>query len=166
MIASRRSCSAAPKASKPCARTRILADAVDHCRPGADRGRRLPDDAKDLPEMSTRQHSALSPRDREWVEARRRHGLSHAHVQMARELGMNAKKLGSIDNHRQERWKAPLPVFIEDLYRRRFGRKRPEVVLSIEQRAATQSQRKAEHRAARATHRAAADPAAPEDRPR
>ena len=114
--------------------------------------------------MSTRRRSGLSPRDQEWVEARRRPGLSHAHVQMARELGMNPKKVGSIANHRQERWKAPPAVFIEDLYWRRFGRKRPEAVMSIEQRAAAQSQRTAEHRAASATRHAADDPKAPEDR--
>jgi len=115
--------------------------------------------------MSSRRRGGLSPRDQEWVEARRRHGLSHAHVQMARELAMNPKKVGSIANHRQERWKAPLPVFIEDLYWRRFGRKRPQAVMSIEQRAAAQSQPKAKRRAARATRRAADDPAAAEDRP-
>jgi hypothetical protein len=43
----------------------------------------------------------------DWVEARKRHHLSHAHVQMARELGMNPKKLGKLDNHDQEPWKAP-----------------------------------------------------------
>jgi len=32
------------------------------------------------------------------ITARKRHGLSHAHVQMARELGMNPKKLGKLDN--------------------------------------------------------------------
>ena len=37
-----------------------------------------------------------------WIDARTRHHLSHAHVQMARELGMNPKKLGKLDNHRQE----------------------------------------------------------------
>ncbi len=116
--------------------------------------------------MSTRRRSGLSLRDQEWVEARRRHGLSHAHVQMARELGMNPKKLGSIANHRQERWKAPLAVFIEDLYWKRFGRERPEAVMSIEQRAAARSRRKDERRAARAPRRAAGDPEAPEDRPR
>jgi hypothetical protein len=31
----------------------------------------------------------------DWVVARRRFRLSHAHVQMARELGMNPRKLGS-----------------------------------------------------------------------
>ncbi len=41
---------------------------------------------------------------------------------MARELGLNPKKLGKIDNHGQERWKTPLPRFIEDLHARQFGR--------------------------------------------
>jgi hypothetical protein len=48
-----------------------------------------------------------------WVRARRRHRLSHAHVQMTRKLGMNPAKLGKLDNHDQKRWKAPLPTFIE-----------------------------------------------------
>jgi hypothetical protein len=51
-----------------------------------------------------------------WIEARKRHHLSHAQVHMARELGMNPAKLGKIDNHRQEPWKLPLPQFIEELY--------------------------------------------------
>ena len=46
----------------------------------------------------------------DWIDARTRCHLSHSHVQMARELGMNPKKLGKLDNHRQEPWKAPLPV--------------------------------------------------------
>jgi hypothetical protein len=93
---------------------------------------------------------------RAWVDARKRHHLSHAHVQMARELGMNPKKLGGLDNHRQERWKLPLPLFIEDLYRKRFGRARPEVVLSIEERARQQEKRAAEKREAKLRRRAAA----------
>ena len=32
-----------------------------------------------------------------WIDARKCHHLSHAHVQMARELGMNPKKLGKKD---------------------------------------------------------------------
>ena len=58
---------------------------------------------------------------------------------MARELGMNAKKLGGLDDQRQERWKLPLPLFIEELYRNRFGRARPEFVLSIEEHARKQA---------------------------
>jgi tetratricopeptide (TPR) repeat protein len=51
---------------------------------------------------------------------------------MARELGMNPKKLGKIDNHDQEPWKMPLRQFIEHLYFKRFGKERPDTVLSIE----------------------------------
>jgi len=69
----------------------------------------------------------------DWIAARKRFHLSHAHIQMARELGMNPKKLGKLDNHHQEPWKAPLPVFIERLYLKRFGRARPEAALSIEE---------------------------------
>jgi hypothetical protein len=64
---------------------------------------------------------AKAPHPDPWVEARRRHQLSDRHVQMARELGLNPKKLGKIDNHRQEPWKAPLPEFIEQLYAKRFN---------------------------------------------
>lgn len=42
-----------------------------------------------------------------WIAAQKRHRLSDTHVQMARELGLNPDKLGKIDNHRQEPWKAP-----------------------------------------------------------
>ncbi|MBF0393507.1 MAG: hypothetical protein HQL38_12580, partial [Alphaproteobacteria bacterium] len=57
-----------------------------------------------------------------WIEARGRFGLSHAHIQMARELGMDPKKLGKLDSDDQERWKAPLPDFIERIYLKGFGR--------------------------------------------
>jgi hypothetical protein len=78
----------------------------------------------------------------DWVEARRRHHLSHAHVQMARELGMNPRKLGKLDNHDQEPWKVPLPQFIEHLYVQRFGRERPLAVTSVEERSRAQHAKK------------------------
>jgi hypothetical protein len=81
-----------------------------------------------------------------WITARKHHGLSHAHVQMARELGMNPKKLGKLDNADQEPWKLPLPAFIESLYRKRFQKDRPDVVHSIEQRAHLLEQKKAARR--------------------
>jgi hypothetical protein len=67
-----------------------------------------------------------------WIETRKRYRLSHAQIQMARELGMNPKKFGSLATHRQERWKAPLPEFIQNLYFKRFGKEQPENVISIE----------------------------------
>ena len=77
-----------------------------------------------------------------WIDARKRHRLSHPQVQMARELGLNPKKLGKLDNHRQEPWKLPLPVFIEQLYRKRFGKDRPDVVFALEERARLHEQKK------------------------
>jgi hypothetical protein len=68
-----------------------------------------------------------------WIDARKKYHLSHAQVQMARELGMNPKSFGKLANHRQEKWKLPLPQFIEELYFKRFGRTQPEQVTSIEQ---------------------------------
>jgi hypothetical protein len=84
-----------------------------------------------------------------WIDARKRHHLSHSHVQMARELGMNPAKLGKLDNHRQEQWKLPLPQFIEELYFKRFGKTAPDRVVSIEERARLEQQKKDARRAAK-----------------
>ena len=87
-----------------------------------------------------------SPKFQAWIDARKRHKLSHAHIQMARELGMNPKKFGKLDNHKQEPWKAPLPIFIENLYFKRFGRERPEDVRSIEQMVKDKKRKQPEHK--------------------
>ncbi len=92
-----------------------------------------------------------------WIDARKRHRFSHAVVQMARELGMNPKKLGALNNHEQERWKAPLPEFISQLYFRRFGRSQPETVLTLEEIARNQWEKKRERRARRAAERASSE---------
>ena len=99
----------------------------------------------------------LSQDLKDWIEARKRFRLSHAQVQMARELGMNPRKLGKLDNHDQEPWKAPLPQFIEQLYLKRFGRERPENVMSIEERARAKEAKRAARKAARRAARAAGD---------
>jgi hypothetical protein len=105
--------------------------------------------------MSKQKHKPVPPGLQAWIQARGRHHLSHAHVQMARELGMNPKKMGSIDNHKQEPWKAPLPQFIEDLYLKRFGRERPEVVVTVEQRAQELEKKKREKKEKKQAARAA-----------
>jgi hypothetical protein len=81
-----------------------------------------------------------------WIDARKRFHLSDAQVQMAREMGMNPRKLGGLANHDQEPWKAPLPAFIEHLYQKRFGKAQPDRVLSIEDRARELAAKKAEKR--------------------
>ena len=89
----------------------------------------------------------LSPKYQIWVDARKRFHLSHAQIQMARELGMNPKKLGQKANHHQEPWKAPLPEFIEQLYLKRFGKTRPDHVRSIEQIVQDKKRKQAERKA-------------------
>jgi len=68
-----------------------------------------------------------------WIGARKRYHLSHAHIQMARELGLNPKKFGSLDSTKRQPRKLPLPEFIEELYTKHFKKNRPENVRFIEQ---------------------------------
>jgi hypothetical protein len=89
----------------------------------------------------------LSPKYQVWVNARKRFHLSHAHIQMARELGMNPKRLGKKANHQQEPWKVPLPQFIERLYLKRFGKTQPDDVRSIEQIVQDKKRKQAERKA-------------------
>jgi hypothetical protein len=88
-----------------------------------------------------------------WIEARKRFKLSHAQVQMARELGLNPKKLGGLANNKQEPWKVPLPQFIEDLYFRRFSIDRPERVITLEERARELEEKKRQRRELREKER-------------
>ena len=67
------------------------------------------------------------------IQAKKRHRLTDIHIQMARELGLNPDKLGKIDNHKQEPWKAPLKEFIEDIYLKQFKKSESETVKPVEQ---------------------------------
>ena len=108
----------------------------------------------------------LKPKDQAWVDARRRFHLSHAHIQMARELGMNPKKFGGLANHKQEPWKVPLPDFIEGLYFKSFSKTRPDQVRSIEQMVADNERKRAARKARKQAERErqAVEASAPEDR--
>lgn len=99
------------------------------------------------------QSQRLPPQLQVWVDARKRYRLTHTQVAMARELGLNSRKFGQLANHRQEPWKTPLPEFIEDLYLKRFGRERPEIVVPIEQLHRTKQQSQPARRAAKAHDR-------------
>ena len=62
-----------------------------------------------------------SKKEKFWIEAKKRYRLSNEIIQMAKKLGLNPKKFGSLANHKQEPWKQPLPEFIRALYEKRFG---------------------------------------------
>ncbi len=72
--------------------------------------------------------SNKAEKNKKWREAKKKFRLSNMHIEMARELGMNPKKLAGLANHKQEPWKAPLPVFIEELYFKRFKKEKPNIV--------------------------------------
>ena len=73
----------------------------------------------------------MNDKNKKWIDAKKRFRLSDTHIQMARELGMNPKKFGSLANHKQEPWKAPLPDFIEDIYFKKFKKDKPDVVKKL-----------------------------------
>ena len=73
----------------------------------------------------------MTDKNNKWIDAKKKFRLSDTHIQMARELGMNPKKFGSLANHKQEPWKAPLPDFIEDIYFKRFKKEKPDVVKKL-----------------------------------
>lgn len=81
-----------------------------------------------------------------WIDARKRYHLSDMQIQMARELGLNPRKFGKLANEKQEQWKKPLPEFIEEIYFKRFKKKQPDVIKSIEQMVQDQREKKAERK--------------------
>jgi hypothetical protein len=88
----------------------------------------------------------ISNKLKPWVEARKKYHLSDAQIQMARELGMNPKIFGSLANHKQEKWKLPLPQYIENLYQQRFGKELPNDVRPLEVRDAEKRKSKADRK--------------------
>jgi len=92
----------------------------------------------------------LSDKYQIWVDARKRFHLSHAQIHMARELGLNPKKIGKLANNKQEPWKTSLPDFIESLYLKRYKKERPDNVRSIEQMVKDVKRKKAERKARKA----------------
>lgn len=84
-----------------------------------------------------------------WIEARKKFHLSHAQIQMARELGLSPKKFGSYANRDQQPWKLPLHEFIEFLYERQFHKTAPDEIRTMEQIAAVHVAKRAQKKAAK-----------------
>jgi hypothetical protein len=88
----------------------------------------------------------VSNKLRPWIEARKKYRLSHAQIQMARDLGLNPKKFGGMANHKQEPWKVPLPNYIEHLYEKRFKKKAPHDIMPLEVKDREKRERKAKNK--------------------
>jgi hypothetical protein len=41
---------------------------------------------------------------------------------------LSRRRSSGLANHKQEKWKSPLPDFIEDLYYKRFKKEKPDIV--------------------------------------
>jgi hypothetical protein len=103
----------------------------------------------------------IPPKLQPWFDARLRLGLSHATVQMARELGMNPKKLGKLVPTAGQGWKAPLPDFVAHCYEKSHGRRMPEKVRTLEQVVEDEERRNEVRRAKRGTESTSASAALP-----
>jgi hypothetical protein len=90
----------------------------------------------------------LPPRLAAWSRARDRFTLSPAQVQMARDLGLDPKRLGRLDRGDEDPG-VTVAERIERLYRDTFDREQPDTVESLEEIAARLERKKAEKRGAR-----------------
>ncbi|MDR3676498.1 MAG: hypothetical protein P4N24_13480 [Acidobacteriota bacterium] len=61
--------------------------------------------------------------EEEWKAAKQRCRLSDDEIRMARELGMGPRGLIKNIPNPKQRWKAPVAVWIRELYEKKFGRK-------------------------------------------
>ena len=95
----------------------------------------------------------ISNKLRPWIEARKKYHLSHAQIQMARELGLNPKKFGGMANHKQEHWKLPIPDYIEHLYEKQFRKELPDDIRPLEVRDAEKRKRKAQNKLNKLNHK-------------
>ena len=68
-----------------------------------------------------------------WVKVKRQCALTDAHVQMARELGMNPRRLIESESTTQGLTQTPLSRRIEDLYLKRFKKPLPDAVAPLRQ---------------------------------
>jgi hypothetical protein len=57
-----------------------------------------------------------------WAEAKKRCRLNVADIQMAKELGMSPKSLIKNIPSKSQQWKAPVKVWVRELYEDKFGR--------------------------------------------
>jgi hypothetical protein len=125
------------------------------CQVQQDQRAHVPSDTAELA-PSIMKAARIPQKLQPWFEARKKYRLTHAQVQMARELGLNPKNFGGLANHRQEPWKIPLPSFIEEIYRKRFGVARPTEVVSLEEVVAKHHAKKERKREAKLQPRAEA----------
>ncbi len=58
-----------------------------------------------------------------WKEAKKRCRLNDNDIRMAKEMGLNPKSLIKNIPSKNEQWKAPVKVWIQDMYEKRKSKK-------------------------------------------
>ncbi|WP_235848376.1 hypothetical protein [Litchfieldia alkalitelluris] len=61
-------------------------------------------------------------KDEAWIEAKKRCRLNEADIQMAKQLGMTPKSLIKNIPTKDQKWKAPVKLWVRDLYEEKFGK--------------------------------------------
>ncbi|MFG6115532.1 hypothetical protein ACGTN9_10100 [Halobacillus sp. MO56] len=64
---------------------------------------------------------AKNKKSTDWAEAKKRCRLNHEDIQMAKELGMSPKSLVKNIPSPKQQWKAPVKVWIRNMYDKKFG---------------------------------------------
>jgi hypothetical protein len=72
----------------------------------------------------------------------RQHKVAPTDLDLSHPIDLVVLSVSKIDNHKQEPWKLPLPQFIEELYLKRFGKTALDAMMSIEERAHIEQQKK------------------------
>lgn len=63
----------------------------------------------------------MNNNDKLWIEAKKKCRLNEQDIKMAKELGLNPKSLIKNIPSKSEKWKAPVKVWIREMYNKRFG---------------------------------------------
>ncbi|EHQ91197.1 hypothetical protein [Desulfosporosinus youngiae] len=58
-------------------------------------------------------------KDAEWAEAKKRCRLNEETIKMAKEMGLNPRSLIKNIPSKREQWKAPVSVWIQEMYQER-----------------------------------------------
>jgi|GEM_PF-1773676 len=91
-----------------------------------------------------------------WIEARKKHRLTSMQVHMARDLGLNPRRMGGYAGNENEPGRLSLGEFIEALYVKRFRKAKPDVVQTIEQLAESHEEKRADRKTAKLMQAASA----------
>lgn len=65
---------------------------------------------------------AKKKKEEAWAEAKKRCRLNVADIRMAKELGMTPKSLIKNIPSPNQQWKAPVKIWVRDLYEGKFGK--------------------------------------------